>query len=272
MKDREKITEVFDSDDFKCVINLAAQAGVRYSLENPYCYIDSNILGFINILEACRKHDIDHLIFASSSSVYGANTRLPFSTLDNADHPISLYAATKKADELMAHSYAALYGLPCTGLRFFTVYGPYGRPDMAYFMFTKAILESKPIRLFNYGRMKRDFTYVDDVVKCIMGLIGKKPVPCIDWDGTNPEPSTSFAPYRIYNIGNNEPIEIQSLVSLLEDKLGTKAKLEYLPMQPGDVEITFADVEDLVKELDFRPQTSIEEGIGKFVDWYLRYY
>lgn len=272
LEDRTAISEVFRINEFHIVINLAAQAGVRYSLENPYCYIDSNIVGFINILEACRHNNVDHLIFASSSSVYGANTHMPFSVHDNVDHPLSLYAATKKANELMAHTYAALYNLPCTGLRFFTVYGPYGRPDMALFKFTKAILNSEPVQLFNYGKMKRDFTFVGDIVEGIVRLIGVKPQPNASWNGSNPDPGTSFAPYKVYNIGNNSPVELLQFVEVLEEKLGKKAVKEYMPMQQGDVPETYADVDDFVRDVGFRPGTSIEDGVGQFVDWYREYY
>jgi len=272
LEDRSAIEKLFSNNEFDIVINLAAQAGVRYSIENPYCYIDSNIVGFMNILEACRHNSISHLIFASSSSVYGANTKMPFSVHDNVDHPISLYAATKKANELMAHSYAALYNLPCTGLRFFTVYGPYGRPDMALFKFTKAIMNSEPIQLFNYGKMKRDFTYVNDIVEGIVRLVDKRPEPNTEWSGQNPDPSTSFAPYKIYNIGNNNPVELLHFVEVLEEKLGMKANKEFLPMQPGDVPETYADVDDLMADVGFKPVTSIEEGVGRFVDWYKEYY
>ena len=272
LEDRNAVAGLFGKYKFDTVINLAAQAGVRYSLQNPYCYIDSNINGFLNILEACRHNNIGHLIFASSSSVYGANTKMPFSIHDNVDHPISLYAATKKANELMAHTYSVLYNLPCTGLRFFTVYGPYGRPDMALFKFTKAIINGEPIQLYNYGKMKRDFTYVDDIVEAIVRLVDKKPEPNPNWNGKTPDPGTSFAPYKVYNIGNNSPVELEYFVRVLEEKLGKKAVKEYLPMQPGDVPETYADVDDLAKDVGFRPATSIERGIGCFVDWYKEYY
>ena len=272
LENRLAVEEVFGNNTFDTVINLAAQAGVRYSLENPNCYVESNIVGFMNILEACRHNKVEHLIYASSSSVYGANTSMPFSVHDNVDHPVSLYAATKKANELMAHTYAALYGLPCTGLRFFTVYGPYGRPDMAYYKFTKSIVDGKAIQLYNHGNMKRDFTYVDDIVEGIVRLVDKIPQPDSGWDGSNPDPGGSFAPYKVYNIGNNSPVELLRFVEILEEKLGIKANKEYLPMQPGDVPETFADVDDLIRDVGFKPVTSIEEGLGRFVDWYKDYY
>lgn len=272
LENRSAIEEVFKNNRFKTVINLAAQAGVRYSLANPYCYIDSNIMGFMNILEACRHNEVKHLVYASSSSVYGANTAMPFSVHDNVDHPVSLYAATKKANELMAHTYSALYGLPCTGLRFFTVYGPYGRPDMAYFKFADAIVKGEPIQLYNYGRMKRDFTYVDDIVEGIVRLMEKIPQPDAAWDGKKPDPGISFAPYRVYNIGNSSPVELLRFVEVLEEKMGKKAVREYLPMQPGDVPETYADVSGLVGEIGFKPATSLEDGLERFVNWYKGYY
>lgn len=255
------------------VVNLAAQAGVRYSLKDPYAYIHSNIVGFLNILEACRLYEVKHLIYASSSSVYGANTKMPFSVHDNVDHPLSLYAATKKSNELMAHVYSHLYGLPTTGLRFFTVYGPWGRPDMALFTFTRAIFEGKPIQLFNNGNMKRDFTYIDDIIEALVRLIEKEPPrgnPC--WSGEAPDPASSFAPYRVYNIGNNNPVELNYFVEVLEKAIGRKAIKEYLPMQPGDVPATYADVEALEREVNFRPNTPIEVGIERFVKWYREFY
>jgi UDP-glucuronate 4-epimerase len=272
LEDREKIFEIFQDFKPEVVVNLAAQAGVRYSLKNPYAYIDSNIVGFINILEACRHNNVGHLIYASSSSVYGANTKLPFSTHHNVDHPLSLYAATKKANELMAHTYSHLYELPTTGLRFFTVYGPWGRPDMALFLFTKAILNGEPIKVFNNGNMMRDFTYIDDIVESIYRLIQKKPEPNPNWDGKNPDPGTSYAPYRVYNIGNSNPVNLMDFITAIEEKLGIEAKKEFLPLQAGDVPATYADVEDLYNEINFRPQTSIKEGVSKFIDWYLDYY
>jgi UDP-glucuronate 4-epimerase len=272
LEDREAIEDTFSDYKPTIVINLAAQAGVRYSLSNPHAYIDSNIVGFMNILESCRKHKVEHLIYASSSSVYGANTKMPFSVHDNVDHPLSLYAATKKANELMAHTYSHLYGLPTTGLRFFTVYGPWGRPDMALFIFTKAILAGKPIKVFNYGHMKRDFTYIDDVVEGLVRLLHQKPRPDPSWDPANPDPATSAAPYRLYNIGNNQPVELNRFIAALEAALGKKAQKEYLPLQAGDVPETYADIQDLFEAVGFRPTTSIEAGIAKFVAWYKDYY
>jgi len=271
LEDRQQIHEVF-SEGFRYVIHLAAQAGVRYSLQNPYAYLDSNLHGFLNVLEGCRHHRPEHLIYASTSSVYGANTKQPFSVHDNVDHPLSLYAATKKANELMAHTYSALYGIPTTGLRFFTVYGPWGRPDMALFLFTRAILEGRPIDVYNYGRMKRDFTYVDDIVEGMVRLLPKIPSPNKNWSGNHPDPATSFAPYRLFNIGNNQPVELMHFIEVLEEKLGRKAEKNLLPIQAGDVPETYADVDDLMRETGFKPATSIEEGIGRFVDWYLWFY
>jgi UDP-glucuronate 4-epimerase len=271
LSDKKSLDDFFLKNKFEFVVNLAAQAGVRYSITNPYAYLESNLHGFLNILEACRHYGPRHLIYASSSSVYGANKKMPFSVHDNVDHPISLYAATKKSNELMAHTYSALYNLPTTGLRFFTVYGPYGRPDMALFLFTKAIIEGKPIDVYNHGKMKRDFTYVDDIVESIARLIPKIPEGNKDWSGVNPDPATSFAPYRIFNIGNNKPVELLRFVEIIEEKLGKKAIKNFLPLQDGDVPETFADVEDLMREVDFKPATSIEEGVGKFIDWYLDY-
>ena len=270
--DRNSIAALFADNKFDIVVNLAAQVNVRYSLKNPYAYINSNIVGFLNILEGCRHSKVKHLVFASSSSVYGANTKMPYSVHHNVDHPLSLYAATKKADELMAHAYASLYKLPCAGLRFFTVYGPWGRPDMAYFIFTKSILEGKPIDVFNYGKMKRDFTYVDDIVEGVVKITEKAPVPNPAWTGDSPDSASSFAPYRIYNIGNNEPVELMRLIKVLEECLGKKAELNLLPMQPGDVPATYADVDDLARDVSFKPAIPIEDGIRKFVEWYLRYY
>jgi UDP-glucuronate 4-epimerase len=272
LADREGIEQLFDRYEFESVINLGAQAGVRYSLQNPRAYIDSNLTGFGNILEGCRHQKIKHLVYASSSSVYGANTKIPFSVHDNVDHPISLYAATKKANELMAHSYSHLYRLPTTGLRFFTVYGPWGRPDMAPMLFTKAILAGKPIDVFNYGKMQRDFTYVDDIVEGIIKVMHKIPEPNPDWVGTDPDPSSSKAPYRIYNIGNNQPIELMYFIEVLEKCLGIEAKKNIMPIQPGDVPITYADVSDLTRDVGFKPDTSIELGVERFVDWYRAYY
>uniref|UniRef100_C5D950 NAD-dependent epimerase/dehydratase n=1 Tax=Geobacillus sp. (strain WCH70) TaxID=471223 RepID=C5D950_GEOSW len=272
LEDRERINNIFIQYKPAIVVNLAAQAGVRYSLVNPHAYIDSNIVGFMNILEACRHYNVGHLIYASSSSVYGANTKMPFSVHDNVDHPVSLYAATKKANELMAHTYSHLYGLPTTGLRFFTVYGPWGRPDMALFLFTKAIINGEPIKVFNNGNMMRDFTYIDDIVESIYRLIQKKPKPNPNWDGKNPDPGTSYAPYRVYNIGNSNPVNLMDFITAIEEKLGIEAKKEFLPLQAGDVPATYADVDDLYNEINFRPQTSIKEGVSKFIDWYLDYY
>lgn len=272
LEDTTAINKVFSENSFDAVINLAAQAGVRYSLENPRAYIDANIVGFLNILEACRHNKIGHLIYASSSSVYGANTTVPFSVHHNVDHPLSLYAATKKSNELMAHTYSHLYGVPVTGLRFFTVYGPWGRPDMALFLFTKAITEGKPIKVFNHGKMLRDFTYVDDIVEGIVRLTRKKPVSNPEWTGEKPDPGTSNSSYKIYNIGNNQPVELCEFISILEKKLGIEAVKEYLPMQPGDVPRTYADVDDLMRDVGFKPSTSIEDGIGRFVEWYKDYY
>ena len=272
LKDKKEVDALFEKKAFEVVINLAAQAGVRYSITNPYAYLDSNLTGFLNVLEACRHFTPKHLIYASSSSVYGANKKMPFSVHDNVDHPLSLYAASKKANELMAHTYSNLYHLPTTGLRFFTVYGPFGRPDMALFLFTKAILEGKPIDVYNFGKMKRDFTYVDDIVEGIVKLIPKIPTGNKNWTGLHPDPGTSLAPYRLYNIGNNKPIELLRFIEVLEEKLGKKAVKNFLPLQDGDVEETFADITDLQYETGFTPSTSIEEGIGKFVNWYREYY
>jgi UDP-glucuronate 4-epimerase len=272
LADREKIEQLFERYEFESVINLGAQAGVRYSLQNPRAYLDSNITGFGNILEGCRHYRIKHLVYASSSSVYGANTKIPFSVHDNVDHPISLYAATKKANELMAHSYSHLYRIPTTGLRFFTVYGPWGRPDMAPMLFTKAILAGKPIDVFNYGKMQRDFTYVDDIVEGVIKVMHNIPEPNPEWVGTAPDPATSKAPYRIYNIGNNQPIELMYFIEVLEKSLGIEATKNILPIQPGDVPITYADVSDLTRDVGFKPDTSIELGVQRFVEWYRDYY
>ncbi|WP_339251813.1 NAD-dependent epimerase [Sporosarcina sp. FSL W8-0480] len=272
LEDRKAINTIFKNESPSVVINLAAQAGVRYSLENPHAYIDSNIVGFMNILEACRHSKVNQLIYASSSSVYGANTSLPFSTSDNIDHPLSLYAATKKANELMAHTYSSLYGIPTTGLRFFTVYGPWGRPDMALFKFTKNIIEGKPIDVYNNGEMLRDFTYVDDIVEAISRLIVKPAKANPDWSGKNPDPSSSYAPYKVYNIGNNSPVNLMEFIEAIEEKVGKKAIKNFMPLQAGDVPATYADVEDLYRTIEFRPQTLIKDGVGKFVDWYIDYY
>jgi UDP-glucuronate 4-epimerase len=257
---------------FDLVINLAAQPGVRYSLKNPHAYIRSNIVGFTNILECCRHSKVKHLVFASSSSIYGMNEKIPFSVSDNVDHPVSLYAATKKANELMAHTYAHLYELPCTGLRFFTVYGPWGRPDMAYFSFTKAIMEGTPIDVFNYGKMKRDFTYIDDIIEGLVRVMDKIPRPNPEWDRKNPDPGSSYAPYKLYNIGNHNPVELIKFIEVLENNIGKKAQKNMLPMQPGDVPTTYADADDLMNDVGFKPATPLEEGIKKFVQWYKGYY
>lgn len=272
IKDKNDLDEIFKRHRPDCVINLAAQAGVRYSITNPYAYVDANLIGFMNILEACRNYPVRHLLYASSSSVYGGNKNVPFSTNHNVDHPVSLYAATKKANELMAHTYSHLYNIPTTGLRFFTVYGPYGRPDMAYFSFTKDILEGNPIKIFNNGKMERDFTYIDDIVKGIEKLIVKIPEADKEWDEGKSDLSTSFAPYKIYNIGNNNPVKLMKFISVLEYELGKEAEKIYLDMQPGDVLRTYADVSDLEREIDFKPGTTIEVGLKKFVEWYQEYY
>ncbi|WP_431801944.1 NAD-dependent epimerase [Halobacillus andaensis] len=270
--DQDRLDALFKKHQPSLVIDLAAQAGVRYSLENPKAYVDSNIVGFLNILEACRHYPVEQLIYASSSSVYGANTKMPFSVQDNVDHPVSLYAATKKANELMAHTYSHLYTLPTTGLRFFTVYGPWGRPDMALFTFTKAILEGKPIKVFNQGNMMRDFTYIDDIVEGIVRLLQTKPSPNPDWKSDKPDPSQSSAPYRIYNIGNSRPVKLMDFITAIEKKLGVKAQKEFLPLQSGDVVATYADVDDLISDTGYQPKTSVQEGVSRFIDWYRNYY
>ena len=270
--DRGAMTDLFLREKPPLVVHLAAQAGVRYSLTNPYAYLDSNLTGFLNILECCRHHGASHLVFASSSSVYGGNTKMPFSVHDNVDHPVSLYAATKKANELMAHAYAVLYGIPCTGLRFFTVYGPWGRPDMALFLFTRAILAGEPIDVYNEGKMERDFTYIDDIVEGIIRVMARPPTLDPEWNGACPDPAGSFAPYRIYNIGNSQPVALLDFIAALEKHLGRKAIMRLLPLQPGDVPATYADVADLATEVGFQPATTIEEGIGRFVAWYQEYY
>ena len=272
MTDRAGVQALFAAEKFDVVVNLAAQAGVRYSITHPHAYIDANLVGFTNILEGARHAKVGHFVFASSSSVYGANTHMPLSESDNVDHPLSLYAATKKANELMAHSYANLFGLPCTGLRFFTVYGPWGRPDMALFKFTKAILADEPIQVFNQGNMIRDFTYVDDIVEAVVRLIDRPATPDATWSGDTPNPATSYAPYRIFNIGNNNPIQLMRYIQALENCLGKKAKMEMLPMQEGDVPATSADVSRLQAATGFRPAVEVEAGIAKFVAWYLEYY
>jgi UDP-glucuronate 4-epimerase len=272
LADRPGTADLFQKVRPQRVIHLAAQAGVRYSLTNPHAYVDSNLVAFTNILEGCRHNGIEHLTYASSSSVYGANTRMPFSIHHNVDHPVSLYAATKKANELMAHTYSHLYGLPTTGLRFFTVYGPWGRPDMALFIFTKAIFAGQPIEIFNEGRMRRDFTYIDDIVEGVIRVSDRIAAPSPAWNGDAPDPGTSKAPYRLYNIGNNHPVELLYLIEVLEDCLGRKAEKKFLPMQPGDVPATYADVDDLTRDVGFKPSTPIEEGVRRFTDWYVNYY
>lgn len=271
LADYEGLQAVFTSA-VKRVVHLAAQAGVRYSLTNPHAYIQSNLVGFLNVLECCRHAQTEHLVYASSSSVYGGNTRMPFSVHDNVDHPLSLYAASKKANELMAHSYAHLYRLPCTGLRFFTVYGPWGRPDMAAFIFSKAILEGQPIKLFNEGRMKRDFTYIDDIVEGVVRVLDIAPVPNSQWNSDAPDPATSLAPYKIYNIGNHQPVELLRFVEILEAEWGRKANKQLLPMEPGDVPVSFADVDNLAQDIGFKPQTPIDIGLRHFVRWYREYF
>lgn len=270
--DRTGIDALFKQEKFSKVIHLAAQAGVRYSMQNPQAYVDSNITGFTNILESCRHHQVQHLVFASTSSVYGADTKMPFSVHQHTDHPISFYAATKKANEMMAHTYAHLFRLPCTGLRFFTVYGPWGRPDMALFLFTKAILEGREIEIFNHGKMHRDFTFVDDIAEGVIRVADRIASANPQWNSDLPDPATSSAPYRLYNIGNNNPVELSRYVEAIESALGQQAKKKYLPMQPGDVPATFADVEDLIQDVGFKPATSVEEGVGRFVRWYREYY
>lgn len=272
LEDRAGIEPLFQTNQFDRVVHLAAQAGVRYSIENPHSYIDSNIVGTMNILEGCRHTKVGHLVYASSSSVYGANTNMPFSIHDNVDHPLALYGATKKANELMAHTYSNLYKLPTTGLRFFTVYGPYGRPDMALFMFTKNIMEGKPIDVFNYGKHRRDFTYVDDIVEGVVRTMDSVAKPNEAWNSDDPDPGTSNAPYRIYNIGNNQPVELLRYIEVIESCVGKKAITNLLPLQPGDVPDTYADVADLIADVDYKPETPIEVGVANFVDWYKQYY
>jgi len=271
LQDREAVAAVFAQHRFDAVINLAAQAGVRYSLENPHAYIDSNVVGFTNILECCRHHNTGHLVYASSSSVYGINSSMPFSVHDNVDHPISLYAASKKANELMAHTYSHLFGVPTTGLRFFTVYGPWGRPDMALFLFTKAIMAGEPIQVFNHGQMQRDFTYVDDIVEGVVRVMDQPAAANPEWDSADPDPGTSSAPYRLYNIGNNSPVMLLDYIAAVEKALGKKAEMEMLPMQPGDVAATCADIDALEQAVGYRPNTPIEEGVNNFISWYLDY-
>jgi len=270
--ERERLVDIFDARPFDVVVNLAAQAGVRYSLQNPYAYVDANLVGFVNLLECCRHHKTPHLVFASSSSVYGANTHMPFSVHDNVDHPVSLYAATKKSNELLAHSYSHLYGLGCTGLRFFTVYGPWGRPDMALFLFTKAIYDGQPIQVFNHGKMKRDFTYIDDIVEGVVRVMGRPPQPNTSWDANRPDPGTSYTAYKIYNIGNNQPVELTDFIAAIEAAVGKTARKEMREMQAGDVPATYADIDDLVRDVGFRPNIPLEIGIRRFVEWFRDYY
>jgi UDP-glucuronate 4-epimerase len=272
LADRAGMTALFEREKFPRVIHLAAQAGVRYSLTHPHAYIDSNVVGFMNVLEGCRYSGVEHLVYASTSSVYGANTKMPFSVHQSANHPLSIYAATKKANELMAHTYSYLHGLPTTGLRFFTVYGPFGRPDMALFLFTRNILAGKPIDVFNYGHHRRDFTYVDDIVEGVIRTCDRIAKPDPAWDGNEPDPATSRAPYRLYNIGNNRPTELMRYIEVIEETLGRKAVKNLLPMQPGDVPETYADVEDLVRDVGYRPATPVEVGVRRFIEWYLAYY
>jgi len=272
LEDRQGIADLFAQHRPDMVVNLAAQAGVRYSLENPNAYADTNLVGFMHILEGCRHNKVKHLVYASSSSVYGSNTKMPFSVHDNVDHPVSIYAATKKANELMAHTYSHLYGLPTTGLRFFTVYGPWGRPDMALFKFTQKILAGEPIDVFNYGKHRRDFTYIDDIVEGVIRTLDHLPQPNPDWSGDHPDSATSTAPYRIYNIGNNEPVELMRYIEVLEESLGRKAEKNMLPLQPGDVPDTYADVQDLVRDVGYKPDMPVEKGVANFVAWYREYY
>jgi UDP-glucuronate 4-epimerase len=268
LADRSGMAALFSEHRFRYVVHLAAQAGVRHSLVDPYAYVDANLVGFTNILEGCRQSASSHLVFASSSSVYGANTHMPFSVRDNVDHPLSLYGASKKANELMSHAYAHLFGVPCTGLRFFTVYGPWGRPDMAMWIFASAIFSGRPIKLFNHGNMRRDFTYIDDVVEAVVRLIPKAPIADLHWDADKPNPGSSSAPWHVYNIGNNNPVQVQDVVTLLEEAIGRKAIRELVPMQAGDVPMTYADVDELMRDVGFRPSTAIADGIHRFVDWY----
>ena len=272
ISDKESVENIFKSSPFDVVVNLAAQAGVRYSLENPQAYVDANIVGFVNILECCRHNDVKHLVFASSSSVYGANTKMPFSVHHNVDHPVSLYAASKKANELMAHAYSHLFGLACTGLRFFTVYGPWGRPDMALFLFTRAILEQNPIKVFNHGKMQRDFTYIDDIIEGVVRVMDRRPDPNPTWNGNDPDPGTSYTRYKIYNIGNNNPVELMEFIGVIEKVLGREAEKEFLDLQPGDVIATYADIDDLIKDVGFKPGTPIDTGIRRFITWFKEYY
>ena len=272
LAERKQLQDLFTRTGFDVVVNLAAQAGVRYSLENPHAYVDSNLVGFVNLLECCRHHAVRHLVFASSSSVYGANTAMPFSVHHNVDHPVSLDAATKKANELMAHTYSHLYRLPCTGLRFFTVYGPWGRPDMALFLFTRAILQNKPIQVYNHGKMQRDFTYIDDIIEGVVRVMSRLPEANPDWSGDAPDPGTSSAPYKIYNIGNNNPVELIKFIEVIEAALGKQATKQFMDLQPGDVVATYANVDDLMQDVGFKPATSIEDGVARFVEWYRQFY
>jgi len=272
LADRDAMASLFAKESFERVVHLGAQAGVRYSLENPESYVQSNIVGSLHVLEGCRHHGVEHLVYASSSSVYGASTRLPYSVHEPASHPVSLYAATKRSNEMFAHSYSSMFGLPTTGLRFFTVYGPWGRPDMALFLFTRAILDGRPIEVFNHGHHQRDFTYVDDIVEGVIRVLDRIPQPDLHWNGKDPDPASSRAPYRLYNIGSNRPIELLRYIEVLENRLGRKAERILLPMQPGDVADTFADVSELVRDIDYKPSTPIELGIGNFVAWFRDYY
>ncbi len=272
LADADSMQKLFEEGNFDYVVHLAAQAGVRYSIDNPRAYIDSNIVGFLNILEGCRNNGVKHLVYASSSSVYGMNTQIPFSVHDNVDHPVSLYAASKKSNELMAHVYSHLYDIPSTGLRFFTVYGPWGRPDMAYYMFTNSILKDEKIQVFNYGDMERDFTYIDDIVEGIYRILWKIPVSTDNWDDIHPDPGSSSAPFRVYNIGNNQPVGLMDFIHVIEELLGKDANMEFLPMQPGDVLTTYADIDDLSTAVGYSPDTSIEEGLEKFIEWYKAYH
>jgi UDP-glucuronate 4-epimerase len=272
LADRAAVEKLFQNHRFDAVVNLAAQPGVRYSLINPHSYVDSNIVGFVNLLEGCRHSGVKHFVYASSSSVYGANTKRPYSVHDNVDHPVSLYAASKKSNELMAHAYSHLFALPTTGLRFFTVYGPWGRPDMAPVLFARAILAGEPINVFNNGNMERDFTYIDDIVEGVVRVIGKIPEPNPEWSGDHPDPASSYCPYRLYNIGNNQKEKLLRFIEILEEALGKKAVKNFLPMQPGDVLVTYADIDDLIRDFDYKPVTSLEEGVRRFVAWYKDYY
>lgn len=272
LSDKNSLEAIFSDNRIDVVVNLAAQAGVRYSLKNPQAYVNSNLVGFANILECCRFKKVKHLVFASSSSVYGANTKMPFSVHHNVDHPVSLYAATKKSNELMAHTYSHLFDLPCTGLRFFTVYGPWGRPDMALFLFTKAIQEGQPIKVFNHGKMQRDFTYIDDIVEGIVGVMGNEPAPNPNWSGQRPDPANSYAKYKLYNIGNNNPVELSVFIETIENALGKKAEKKLLDMQPGDVPATYADIDDISRDIGFKPRMPLSKGIQRFIEWYQNYY